>query len=69
MGRRPRNERTRHWYAVRQQLLGARGDRETVARALGLHIRTIEKYEIGTPPDWYELALMGLAERWRQQRP
>lgn len=63
--RRAKNERTAHWYKVRHTILGGRGDRETVARAFGLHLRTVEQYENEGPPDWYELALLGLAERWK----
>ena len=67
MPRSARNERTRYWYDVRSRLLGSRGDRKTVARAMGLHIRTLEKYESVKAPAWYELALVGLAEQWRRE--
>lgn len=65
--RHAKNDRTRRWYDIRQEILGARGDRLTVAHALGLHLRTVEKYENRTPPAWYELALRGLAERWKRE--
>ena len=65
--RRGKNARTDRWYETRERILGPRGDRLTVSKALGLHLRTVEKYENGTAPPWYELALVGLAERWKTE--
>lgn len=52
------------WNDRRRKLLGWRGtDRQWVADRLGISARTVERYEHGTAPQWYELALEGLAAR------
>lgn len=43
--------------------------RRLVAERLGLDIRTIERYEAGAAPRWYELALLGLSVRLKKQKP
>ncbi|HEY6141584.1 MAG TPA: helix-turn-helix transcriptional regulator [Thermoanaerobaculia bacterium] len=50
------------WEQRRRELLGwQRYDRAFVADQLGVSQRTIERYETGETPDWYDLALVGLA--------
>lgn len=45
--------------------------RDAIAGRLGLTLRTIERYETGTAPEWYDLALVGLAAKLgnRKKRP
>lgn len=46
----------------RRQLLGWQGgDRRWIAQQLGISVRTIERYENGGAPAWYNFALKGLA--------
>lgn len=56
------------WERRRLDLLGReKGHREDVAPQLGISVRSIVRYQCGSPPAWNELALMGLAERYITQ--
>jgi len=55
---------TERWHRRRVDLLGpVAGRRVNVAWALGLGLRTVVRYELEGAPQWYELALEGLAAR------
>jgi len=64
------NAEGQRWRRRRLELLG-RPDyhRQRVADALGLSLRTVQRYETEGPPAWYELALEGLAARKQKGQP
>jgi hypothetical protein len=65
----PAEHRALAWERRRHELLGYRdGELRTVARNLGLSVRTLQRYEFDGAPGWYELALIGLKFA-RRRRP
>jgi len=61
------------WDLLREQLglRDARGCTHTrawVAEQLGLGRRTLERYELSRAPQWYPLALLGLATQEKKKK-
>lgn len=62
-----REQRARRWHERRRELGLTSGkwdsplSREAVAPLLGLSLRTVQRYEFGEAPAWYDFALIGLA--------
>jgi hypothetical protein len=67
-----REDRAAAWERRRHELLNPdhqdwrRASQQGVAAALGLSVRTLQRYEHDGAPGWYELALIGLAHARRR---
>lgn len=59
-----REARAVEW-AKRRRALGLTDSREELAPMLGLSFRTLQRYEYGEAPGWYDLALVGLSVKIR----